>query len=151
MELNLVPLTEDLTTDQHKLDIILGLEEAMRRTEDVKMADGETFEEGDWAVKNDSNELVTAGSTGVPNTYPVWAGNKDRYDVHATGKCTVIPATQFVYRTTKFDTGISDYHAGDKLTVKSGKVPTRAGDSDAVLATVHRAPVDGVMEIKVLG
>lgn len=148
MEMNLVPLTQDLTTDTHKLDIILGLEEAMRRTEDVAMAAGESFEEGDWAVKNDSQELATAGGTGVANTYPIWAGNADRYDVHATGKCTIIPSTQFVYRTTKF--GAGTYHAGDLLTVKGGKVPVAAGVGDAVLAKVHRAPVDGVMEIAVL-
>jgi len=145
----LVPLSEDLTVDDHKLDIFIGMEEALKNTDDVPFKAEEEFAEGDWAVKSSAGELEEASDAGVYNTYPVWAGNADRYDVHATGKGTIITTGGWVYRTTKFDTSITDYADGEALTVKDGKVPTRAGGSDAVLARVYKAPVDGIMEIQV--
>ena len=133
---NMVPLKEDLLLDTHALDIVRGLEGVQRA--DEKIAEGETFGEGDWAVLNDDAELETPGAAGVLNCFPVWAGNEEgRTDVAATGMATVLKGGRFMYRTSKYDKGQS-YVAGDKLTVKNGKVPTKAGGSDAVLAVVDK-------------
>ena len=149
---NLVPLQEDLLLDVHCLDIIKGLEGVIRM--DKAIADGESFAEGDWAVLNDSDELVAPSATPVINTYPVWAGNADgRTDVHATGKATILMGGRFLYRTTKFDPAPS-YSVGDALTVKDlgggEMVPTAAAGSEPILAIVHKVPANGIMEIQVL-
>jgi hypothetical protein len=149
---NLVPLQEDLLIDTPKMDIFRGLESLIRV--DEKIAAGASFEEGDWAVLNDSNELVAPTTTPVANTFPVWAGNAEgRSDVHATGKATVLKGGRFFYRTTKFDPA-PNYHNGSPLTVKSlggdERVPTLATGTEPVLARVAAVAVNGVMDIQVL-
>ncbi len=152
MNENLVPLQEDLLIDTPKMDIFRGLESLIRV--DEKIAAGALFEEGDWAVLNDSNELVAPTTTPVANTFPVWAGNAEgRSDVHATGKATVLKGGRFFYRTTKFDPAPA-YNVGSPLTVKSlgadERVPTLATGTEPVLARVAAIPVNGVMAIQVL-
>lgn len=149
---NLVPLQEDLLLEVHKLDIFKGLEGIIRM--DKKIADGELFAEGDWAVLNDSDELEAPSATPVPNCYPVWAGNSSgRTDVHATGKATILMGGRFLYRTDKFDSAPS-YSVGDALTVKDlgggEMVPTAASGVEPVLARVHKVPAAGIIEIEVL-
>lgn len=149
---NLVPLSQDLTADDHLLDIFKGLEGVIR--DDKTIADGQSFAEGDWAVLNNSDELEAPGATPVANTYPVWAGNAEgRSDVHATGKATILLGGRFFYRTTKFDTA-QTYNTGDYLTVKDlgggERVPTLQAGSEPKLAKVHKVPANGVMEIEVL-
>ena len=149
---NLVPLTQDLLEPDYKLDIIRGLEDLMRV--DKKIADGELFEEGDWAVLNDNDELVAPTATPVANTYPVWAGNAEgRSDVHATGKATILMGGRFIYKTAKFDSNPS-YSVGSPITVKdlgAGEMtPTLQSGSEPVLGRVVAVPSNGVMEIQVL-
>ena len=149
---NLVPLSEDLLNPTYKLEIIRGLEGLMRV--DKKLADGVIFEEGDWAVLNDSDELVAPTATPVANTFPVWAGNAEgRSDVHATGKATILIAGRFVYRTTKFDAG-PVYSVGSPLTIKDlgggERVPTLQSGTEPIVARVLAVPAVGVMEIQVL-
>lgn len=149
---NLVPLQEDLLADTPKLDVIRGLEDLIR--EDIAIADGEVFGEGDWAVINSDYELEAPGSTPVHNCVPVWCGNKEgRSDVHATGKATVLRKSRgFIYRTSKFNSAVS-YAAGDAITVKDlgagEKVPTKAGGSEAVLGRVSKVVSETVLEIEV--
>lgn len=152
MNENLVPLQEDLTKETPLLEIVRNLENLIR--EDKKIAEGETFGEGDWAVINNNGELEAPAATPVYNTVPVWCGNAEgRSDVHATGKATILRGGRFIYRTTKFDTA-SSYNVGDGLTVKDlgegERVPTLAAGSDPVLARVSAIPANGVMEIEVL-
>jgi len=149
---NLVPLQEDLTLDQHLLDIVRGLENLIR--EDLTIAVGESFAEGDWAVINNNKELEAPGAAPVANTVPVFAGNAEgRSDVHATGKATCCRGGRFIYRTQKFD-ATPAYNVGDSLTVKDlgagERVPTLASGSDPVLARVSSIPASGIMEIEVL-
>lgn len=149
---NLVPLQSDLTQDEYKLEIVRGLEGLIR--EDKKIAEGESFSEGDWAVLNNNNELESPSASPVANTFPVWAGNGDgRSDVFATGKATILRGGRFLYKTSKFDPAPS-YNVGDGLTVKDlgggEKVPTLASGSDPVVARVSAIPANGIMEIQVL-
>ena len=149
---NLVPLTQDLLLEDHKLDIIRGLEHLIRV--DKKIGAGESFAEGDWAVLNNNDELVAPAATPVANTFPVWAGNAEgRSDVHATGKATILMGQSFIYRTSKFDSNPT-YNVGSPLTVKdlgAGELtPTLQSGTEPILARVVAVPADGVMEIQVL-
>lgn len=149
---NLVPLTQDLLDPEYKLEIIRGLEGLIRV--DKTIADGEIFDEGDWAVLNNNDELVAPTATPVANTFPVWSGNAEgRSDVHATGKATILMGGRFVYKTSKYDTAPS-YNTGDALTVKDlgggEMVPTIQSGTEPVLARVHKVPAGGFMEIEVV-
>lgn len=150
---NVVPLQEDLTVETPLLEIIRGLEGLMR--EDIALADGESFAEGDWGVINADYELEAPGATASHACVPVWAGNAEgRSDVIATGKVTVLRrARPFIYRTTKFNTA-ETYAVGDALTVKDlgagEKVPTKATGSDAILARVSKIVSESVLEIEVV-
>lgn len=148
---NMVPLTQDLILDTPLLEIVRGLENLQRV--DEKIADGESFAEGDWAVLNDGGELEAPGATPVKNCFPVWAGNAEgRSDVAATGKATILKGGRFIYRTSKFDT-TQTYAAGDALTVKDlgngERVPTKAGGGEVVLAFVDKV-VGSYLEIEVV-
>lgn len=149
---NMVPLQEDLTQELYLLDIVRGLEGLIR--EDKKIAEGEVFGEGDWAVINNNGELEAPAATPVANTVPVWCGNGEgRSDVHATGKATILRSGRFIYRTTKFDLAPA-YNVGDNLTVKDlgagERVPTIASGTDPVLARVSAIPANGILEVEVL-
>ena len=149
---NLVPLQEDLTLELSLLEIVRGLEGLIRQ--DLTIAEGESFGEGDWAVIDNNGELVSPAATPVAMTVPVWCGNADgRSDVHATGKATILRGGRFIYRTTKFDAAPS-YNVGDALTVKDlgagEKVPTIASGTDPVLARVSAIPANGILEVEVL-
>lgn len=150
---NLVPLQEDLLLETPLLEVIRGLEDLIR--EDITIADGETFEEGDWAVINDDYELEAPGASPVHNCVPVWAGNAEgRSDVAATGKATVLRrARPFIYRTSKFNTSAS-YNVGDALTVKDlgggEKTLTKAAGAEAVLARVSKVVSNSVLEVEVV-
>lgn len=148
MSERIVPITEDLRKEDHRFDIIKGIEQVKSKDEVMVSALATAgVEAGDWAVKG-ANGLEAPGASAVANTYPVWVGN-DQYDAVATGKATIIIGGGFVYRTTKFATGT--YTAGQNLTVKGGKVPCAAEEGDPILCRVYSAPdAAGVMEILVL-
>lgn len=110
----IVPVQEDLANESYKLDIIRGLDSMIRK--DYKVAAGVTLEEGEYAVLNGSNELVKPTATPVANSYLVFLGT-DRYDVAATGKCTVVVNSGIIARTTQFKAG-DPYQVGSPLTVK---------------------------------
>lgn len=151
---NLAPLSSDLLEEKQAVEVIRGLESVIR--EDIAIADGETFGEGDWAVINDDYELEAPGATPVHNCALVWAGNEEgRSDVAATGKATVLRrARGFIYRTSKFNTNLS-YNAGDALTVKDlgggEKVLTKQAGSEAVIARVSKVVSSSELEVEVVG
>lgn len=149
---NLVPLQEDLTQETPLLSVVRGLEDLIR--EDIDIADGESFAEGDWAVINSDYELEAPTATPVHNCVPVWAGNAEgRSDVHGTGKATCLRKSRgFIYRTTKFNSLVT-YSVGDAITVKDlgagERVPTKAGGTEAVLGRVSKVVSETVLEIEV--
>jgi len=151
---NLVPLQEDLLNETPLVEVIRGLENAVR--EDIAIADGEVFAEGDWAVINDDYELEAPGATPVHNCALVWAGNSEgRSDVAATGKATVLRRTRgFIYRTSKFNTSLT-YNSGDALTVKDlgggERILTKQAGTEAVLARVSKVVSESVLEVEVVG
>jgi hypothetical protein len=63
---NLAPLQSDLLEEKEAVEVIRGLENIVR--EDIAIADGETFEEGDWAVINNDYELEAPTATPKPET-----------------------------------------------------------------------------------
>ena len=147
---NMVPLTEDLTKSTYLLDIIRGLEGIIPI--DKKIADGVVLAEGDWAVLADDDTLGEPGAAAVANTYPIWAGNAEgRSDVHATGKATMLQGGRFIYRTTKFGTGVDAAPVGTPLTIKGGKLPVVGVEgTDVILARIFKSLAGGVVEIEVL-
>lgn len=131
-----VPVSEDLTTPETRLEVIRGLENAIRR--DFPLKAGEVFELGEWAVLNASGELENATATPVPNSYLVFSDG-GRFDVHATGKLTVFQNSALVVKTTNYDLAPT-YVVGSPLTVKlvAGKSVLTLGNgtTDPVLARV---------------
>lgn len=108
-----VPVQEDLTQEDLQLSILRGLEK-MHRV-DKSITPGVSLVKGEWAVLKDDDTVERAGLTAVANCYLVFAGT-DRFDAKATGKVTLIMASQVVVKTTKYDASAT-YHVGDLLCV----------------------------------
>lgn len=132
-----VPVQEDLTTEELKLSVLRGFENAHRVDKPFK--EGENFVMGDWAVLNSDGELEEPGASAVPNTYLVFSGN-DRFDAKATGQCTIFMASDLVVKSNKFDAG--SYTVGTQLTVKASKLIGVAGGGDPVFGQVIEANAD---------
>lgn len=132
-----VPVQEDLTTEELKLSVLRGFENAHRV--DKKTKDGESFISGDWAVLNADGELEAPGFSAVPNTYLVFSGT-DRFDAKATGQCTIFMASGLVVKSNKFAAG--SYAVGTQLTVKGGKLIGVAAANDPVFGQVIEATPD---------
>lgn len=113
-ENRVVPVQEDLTLPETRLEVLRGLENANRV--DYPLADGAAFELGEWAVLNADGKLERASATAVANTLLLFTGT-DRFDVKATGGCTTLQNSGLVVRTTKYNPAES-YAPGDALTVK---------------------------------
>jgi len=135
-----VPVQEDLTTEDLKLSVLRGFENANRV--DFRFKDGESFSAGDWAVLNADGELETPGASSVPNTYLVFSGN-DRFDAKATGQCTVFVNSALVVKTNKFASGV--YTPGKLLTAKGGKLIGLATTGDEVFGQVIEATADYIV------
>jgi len=132
-----VPVQEDLTTEELKLSVLRGFENAHRV--DKRFKDGENFVMGDWAVLNEDGELETPGAGPVPNTYLVFSGN-DRFDAKATGQCTIFMASGLIVKSNKFAAGT--YLVGTQLTVKGGKLIGVAAANDPCFGQVIEATAD---------
>lgn len=135
-----VPVQEDLTTEDLKLSVLRGFENAHRV--DFKFKEGESFVKGDWAVLNADSELETPSASSVANTYLVFSGN-DRFDAKATGQCTVFLSSALVVKTNKFAAGV--YSPGKLLTVKGGKLIGLAANGDEVFGQVIEATADYIV------
>jgi len=109
-----VPVTEDLTTEELRLSVLRGLETAFRVDKPVGV--GVELETGDWAVLGADGKLALPGASGVPQTYLVFSGT-ERYDARATGQATIFMNSNLIVKTSKFNTAES-YEVGDTLTYK---------------------------------
>ena len=145
----IVPVAEDLTTEELGLSIIRGLE-TMKRV-DKKFADGVEFLAGEWAVLQDDQTCVRASASPVPNTYLVFLGT-DRFDSHATGQITLLMNSIVMAKTTRYDKNPS-YSTGDYLTVKDlgggESMLTLQSSAEPKLAKVIEV-ADGVMTFETL-
>ena len=145
-----VPVQEDLTTDETRLQILRGLEHMFRV--DKPLAAATALVLGEWGVLNSDGKMERPGATGVPNTYLVFAGT-ERFDVVATGKVTLVFGSHIVASTSQFDTG-PHYEVGDPLTAKTlghgEAILTAATDpADAILARVVEF-VDGKLTFETI-
>jgi len=113
-DIRVAPIGEDLTTDELSLSVLRGIE-SMHRV-DKKVAVGETFLRGEWAVLNVDGKAERPGGVGVGGTYLVWSGT-DRFDSRATGQVTLIMSHPVIAESSRYDTGFN-YNVGDYLTVK---------------------------------
>jgi len=136
-DIRTVPVGEDLTAEDLRLQVVRGLEQAKRA--DYPLADLSTvLLTGEWAVLNASSQAVRASSTPVGQTYPVFSGT-DRFDARATGNVTLLLASNVVIKSSVFD-DTATYAVGSYLTVKDlgggeSKVTLRSG-SEPRLARV---------------
>jgi len=131
-----VPVQEDLTTDDLRLQVLRGLETMFRA--DKPLAPATELLTGEWGVLNSDGQVERPGATPVANTYPVFCGT-ERYDVKATGAVTLILGSHVVLKTNQFDE-TADYEVGDALTVKdysAGEAHvTKASSGEPVLGQV---------------
>ena len=132
-----VPVQEDLSTDDLRLQVLRGFENSHRV--DKKVASGATFEQGDWAVLNSDGELETPAASAVAATYLVFSGT-DRFDSKATGQATIFIASGLVVKTNKYAAG--SYSVGTLLTVKGGKLVGVAASADPVFGQVVEVGTD---------
>jgi len=133
-----VPVAEDLTTEEHRLQVLRGLEKAHRV--DKPYATGETFEMGEWAVLNADGKCERASATPAV-CYLVFSGT-DRWDSKATGQVTIFMATQLIVKTTKYDASAT-YAVNDLLTVKD----LGASESHVTRHTAGEVAVAKVVEV----
>jgi hypothetical protein len=147
-EIRTVPVQEDLTKEDLQLSILRGLEK-MHRV-DKTVTPGVSLLKGEWAVLKDDDTVERAGADAVANCYLVFAGT-DRFDAKATGKVTLIMASQIVVKTTMYDTD-PDYHVGDLLSVKAvsgSSCVTKADVDEPARAKVTKLG-DGWLEYEIL-
>lgn len=146
-----VPITEDLTTEELRLSVTRGIETMYR--DDSPLATPDTvLGLGEWAVLNADGKAERAGAVPVGNTFLVFAGT-DRFDVRATGKVTLIRSWPIRAKTNRYD-DTQTYAPGDLLTVKD----LGGGESDLTLAATGEAALarvavvgTGWLEFETLG
>lgn len=145
----LVPVKEDLTTEDLRLAITRGLASMFRK--DHKLGEGEELFLGEWGVVGDDGLVSRPGATPVRNTFLVFCG-VERTDVHATGAVTLIKSSNVIAKSTRYNVA-GTYSVGMELTVKNlgageaGLTPAAAGEP--VLATVE-AIGQGYLEFSVM-
>lgn len=109
-----VPVQEDLTKEDLRLQVLRGLETMFRA--DKPLVAGEELLTGEWGVLNADGQVERPGATPVPNTFLVFCGT-ERYDVKATGQVTLVLGSHIVAKTSRYDESV-EYAIGDALTVK---------------------------------
>ena len=110
----LVPLQEDLTKEELRLNILRGHETMFRV--DKKLALGESLELGEWGCLQADGTVARPGAASAANTYLVFCGT-ERSDVHATGAATLIMNSSVIAKSNRY--AMDSYQIGDELTVKS--------------------------------
>lgn len=134
-DIRTVPVGEDLTTDETRLQVLRGLE-TMKRV-DKPLAAGATLGLGEWGVLQADGTVARATSSAVRMSFPVFCGT-DRFDVKATGQVTLIMNSLIMAKTSLFDPSPT-YAIGDGLVVKlvSGKsVLTKVTSTEPIVARV---------------
>ena len=113
-DIRVAPVGEDLTLEDLSLSVLRGLEKMYRV--DKKVATGDSFVKGEWAVLDADGKASRPTATPVGGTYLVFSGT-DRFDSKATNQVTLIMSYPVIAKTSKFNAGAS-YAVGDYLTVK---------------------------------
>lgn len=133
----LVPVKEDLTTEDLRLAITRGLPDMKRK--DHKLADGVELLLGEWGVVGDDGIVSRPSATPSRSTFLVFCGT-ERSDVHATGQVTLIKHSNIIAKSKRYNVS-GTYTVGTELTVKdlsngeAGLTPAASGE--AVLAIVE--------------
>lgn len=131
-----VPVSEDLTTEELGLSIVRGFDKMFRV--DKKIGVGVDLVAGEWGVLGDDGMVSRPTTTPVANTYLVQAGT-DRFDARATGQVTLIMNSNIIVKSNKFNTAGS-YAAGVLLTARDtgtgAAVVTPAGAGEFVVGKV---------------
>lgn len=113
-DIRTVPVGEDLTTDELRLQVLRGIEKMYRV--DKPLATGVALGLGEWGVLGADGTVSRPTATPVAQTYLCFAGT-DRFDVKATGQVTLIMNSPIIAKSNRFDT-TQTYAVGDYLTVK---------------------------------
>lgn len=109
----LVPLQEDLTKEELRLNILRGHETMFRV--DKKLEMGASLELGEWGSLNSDGTVGRPSTTSEANTYLVFCGT-ERSDVHATGAVTLIMNSGVIAKSARYKA--DSYQVGDALTAK---------------------------------
>lgn len=134
-----VPLQEDLTKEDLRLNVLRGHENMFRV--DKKFATGESLQLGEWGCLQNDGTMARPSAVPVAETYLVFCGN-ERYDSMATGQVTLIMNSSIIIKTNRFDASAS-YAAGSLLSVKD----LGAGEAGVTLASPGEYCVGKVQEV----
>ena len=113
------------------LNILSGYETANIKS--FPIAEGEKFDQGDWAVFQDGKLVKQSGAYEALSQgacFPVYAGNVSFYDTRYLNEVDVVTATSAILETDKV--AAVAIVAGNALTVKDGVIDlaSTAGDGD---------------------
>jgi len=115
-DIRVVPVGEDLTTEDLGLSILRGFENMYRVDKKLsKVPTPAYFEKGEWAAL-DSDGKAQRCDTAVGQSYLVLLGT-DRFDVKANDAVTLVMSHPIIVKSSKFDGG-EDYAVGDYLQAK---------------------------------
>lgn len=134
-------------------DITKGHAYSIMESQPVKA--GAVIEEGEWAVYDPTtSEFVKQAGVYDPATqgaaFPIYGGNKVRYDSQALGVVTAVFGTSYIGRTDKV--AAVAIKKGDALTVTDGiltKATLTGGTitpATAIVGWCTKANTDGVIE-----
>jgi len=138
-DIRTVPVGEDLTKAESRLEVLRGMEKMYRV--DKPYATGQGFGLGEWAVLGADGKVSRATSTPAKATYLVFGGT-DRFDAKATGQVTLVMASQIMAKTSVYNSALS-YAVGDYLTVKD----LGAGESRLTKHGANEVAVAKVVEV----
>jgi hypothetical protein len=121
-DIRVVPVGEDLTTEDLSLSVLRGLEKMYRV--DKKLSKTPTpayFSKGEWAVLDSEGKAQRCSVDGTANgaAYLVFCGT-DRFDSKANDAVTLIMSHPIIVKTNVYDKDVTDYAVGDYLTAKGG-------------------------------
>jgi hypothetical protein len=134
-----VPLQEDLTKEDLRLNVLRGHESMFRV--DKKFAQGESLQLGEWGCLQNDGTVARPGATPVAETYLVFCGN-ERFDAMATGQVTLIMNSPVIIKTNRYNQAAS-YSVGSLLSVKD----LGAGEANLTLAAAGEFCVGKVQEV----
>jgi hypothetical protein len=127
-------------------NIIKG-QESSALLQSFKYAAGQVLEEGDWVVFNDDGTVSKQAGAydGAKRAYPVWGGNKVRFDSKQLGVVTICMGT-FYAETSKI--AAVAFKPGDRLTLLDGVLTVAAAGDTAkvIVGDAMTANVSGVIE-----
>lgn len=126
----IVPVSEDLTTEELRLSVLRGLER-MNRV-DQKSSSGLSLDQGEWGVLQSDGTVARPSAVPALETYLCFLGTT-RFDARATGQVTLIMNSPVIVKSKYYDLAGS-YVVGTLLTVKdlgageAGVTPGASGE-----------------------